>query len=53
MTPAQNKKLLEKARVGMLDPIEQMVLAQEFDLAIKMALRLERSLHELIKETEK
>jgi len=45
-------RLMLKGRLGTLDPGEQAALVAELEIYRAMALRLERALHELIKEAE-
>jgi len=53
MTPAEQLAMTDQARAGTLTPEQQLQLSTEFLLYRDMAIRLERALHELIKEVEK
>ncbi len=52
MTKESLDALLSKASRGELSPDDQNTLAQECAIYRAMALRLERCVHDLIKETE-
>ena len=52
MTIPERNELITLAMAGKLTPYQQAQLANELQDSISMALRIERSLHLLIKEAE-
>jgi len=52
MTPAELEALILKGQKGDMNPYEQNCLAYELVTYRAMALRLERCVHDLIKEAE-
>jgi len=52
MTGPELDALILKAQKGECNPYEQNCLAFELDIYRKMALRLERCVHDLVKEAE-
>jgi len=52
MTKAFRDKLIEWGKEGILEAPEQRQLAKELEAYVAMALRMEQSLHAIIKEVE-
>ena len=52
MTKERRDKLIEWGKEGILEAPEQRRLAKELEAYVAMALRLEQSLHEIIKEVD-
>jgi len=52
MTVSERNELITLAMAGKLTPYQQAQLANELQVSISMALRLERALHALVKEAE-
>jgi hypothetical protein len=53
MTGPELDALIQGGELGMLDPMEQRQLAKELKIYRAMVLRLERCVHELVKENDK
>ena len=52
MTPDQRRSLINKARTVGLDHEDTVTLANELEIWVNMALRVEESLHAMIKKWE-
>lgn len=52
MTPDQRHTLINKARTIGLDRDDTIILANELEIWVNMALRVEESLHAMIKKWE-
>ena len=52
MTPSQRRDLIQKAHARTITSDEAIVLANELEVWVDMALRVEESLHAMIKKWE-
>jgi hypothetical protein len=52
LTPDQRRSLINKARTVGLDQEDTIILANELEIWVDMALRVEESLHAMIKKWE-
>ena len=53
MTTHELDRMVQEADDGVLDYVEMVVLIRELAVYRQMALRLEKAVHELVKENEK